>query len=118
MVDGVTERVMEDPGEDFIELEDSAGSDQDSEVEVFLNTAATVEDVVSAGEKAIVCLYGGNSDYTPNSLRHAKFCEKASKSLTSVKVDKLPPTSAASRYHGMCAYLSPQLWLESSLGLI
>ncbi|GFR93994.1 hypothetical protein ElyMa_002657400 [Elysia marginata] len=35
MIDEVTERVMEEPGEDLIELKDSARSDQDSEDQDF-----------------------------------------------------------------------------------
>ena len=85
--------------------------------EVFLDEAATVEDVVSAGEKAIVCLYNGSSDDTLDSLRHAKFCERAAKSPTSVKVHKLPPTSAAARYHSMRAYLQVQQWKQPTCPL-
>ncbi|GFR90454.1 hypothetical protein ElyMa_006149900 [Elysia marginata] len=71
MIGEVTERVMEEPGEGLIELEDCARSDQDSEGEE-IGTS-------------------GNSYDTLDSLRHAKFCEKASKSLTSMKVDKPSP---------------------------
>ena len=79
-----------------------------------MDAAATAEDVVSADEKAIVCLYNGSSDDT---LRHAKFCEKTAKSPTFVKVHKLPPTSAAVRYHSMRAYLEVQQWKQPTCPL-
>ena len=41
-------------------------------------------DIVVAGEKAMVCLYGGASDEGLNTLRYRRFCEKVANSTSYV----------------------------------
>ena len=46
---------------------------------VFSGTAAAEDEVVAAGEKALVCLYNGGSGECLDSLRYTRFCKKVPK---------------------------------------
>ena len=47
-----------------------------AQAQVFNDISASKEDVVAAGEKALVCLYNGKSDEGLESLRYRRYCEK------------------------------------------
>ena len=72
-------------------------------------TETSVDDVVTAGERALVCLYNGK-DECLDDLRYRRFCQKVSTSTTPVKAKTLPPTSATSKYHSLRVYLQIQDW--------
>lgn len=79
--------------------------------EVFLQDNATLEDILSAGEKALVLLYNGSSREGLDELRYRLFCSKVAVGTTFVQIHTLPPTSAAARFHSMRVYLQVQEWM-------
>ena len=60
--------------------------------------------IIEAGERAIVCLYGGTPGDSLDTLRLQSFYKKVSSSTTAVHPRSLPPTSAAARYHSFRVY--------------
>ena len=80
------------------------------QAQVFNNTSASKEDVVAAGEKALVCVYNGKSDEGLDSLRYRRYCEKVATNTSQVQPQSLPPTSAAARYHSLRVYIQVQQW--------
>ena len=79
--------------------------------EQFCKKDATVDDVIDAGEAALVCPYNGKEGDTLDGLRYAKFCDKVATNKVHIRTQTLPPTSAAARYHNMRVYLQVQQWL-------
>ena len=62
--------------------------------------AATKEELVLAGEKALLCPYNSKSpDENLDSLRYTRFCQKVAPVTSSVQPESLPPTSVAAAYH-------------------
>ena len=55
--------------------------------------AVSKEDVIAAGERALVCLYSGGKDESLNTLRYSRFCQKVS---TGHAVLQLLPVTTAS----------------------
>ncbi|KAL7395312.1 hypothetical protein ABVT39_014279 [Epinephelus coioides] len=76
---------------------------------VFDTQSASITDVVSAGEKALLCLYNGKPGEGLDSLRHKRFCEKVATSTSHVQPQSLP-TSAAAKYHSLRVYCQVQQW--------
>ena len=64
------------------------------------------EEIVAAGEQALVCLYNGKPGESLDALRYSCFQEKMARSSKYVEAKNLPPTSAAMKYH--TCYWSPQ----------
>lgn len=81
------------------------------QAEVF-SREATKEEISSAGEKAIACLYGGRPGEGLDALRYRRFREKVSASTSSVQVHTLPPTAAAASYHSARVHLQVREWLD------
>lgn len=80
------------------------------QAEVFNCTEAAKDDLVEAGEKALVSLYGGGDEERLDALRYRKFCEKISKGTSHVQPQTLPPTSAAAVYHSLRVYFQIMQW--------
>ena len=75
------------------------------QAEVFNSDLSVAKnDIVVAGEKALVCLNGGASNEGLTTLRYRRFCEKVAKSTSHVEPRTLPPTAAAAEYHNLCVY--------------
>ena len=55
------------------------------------------EEIIAAGEQALVCLYNGKPGESLDALRYARFQEKVARS--NVEAKNLPPTAAAMKYH-------------------
>ncbi|KAG1685956.1 Transcriptional repressor CTCF [Nymphon striatum] len=73
---------------------------------------SAVNEIISAGEKVLCCLYGGSTDEGLDALRYKRFKEKVSTRSSSAQVHTLPPTAAASaRYHSTRVYLQVQQWI-------
>ena len=72
-----------------------------AQAQVFNNISASKEDVVAAGEKALVCLYNGKPDEGLDSLRYRRYCEKVATNTSRIQPQSLPPTSAAAMYHSL-----------------
>ena len=78
--------------------------------QVFLQEVS-LETVQSAGEKALVMMYGGNPSESLDALRYRLFCSKVAVETTFVQVHTLPPTSVVTRFHSLRVYLQVQEWL-------
>ena len=86
-----------------------------TQAEVFLQENATLADISSAGEAALVCLYTGAVGDTLFVL--LRFHQKVATSTRFVQSEHLPPTSSAAKYHSLRVYLQVQIWKgESRLG--
>ena len=78
------------------------------ELAAVFNRNANTEEVTSAGEPALVCMYNGNAGENLDAPRYRRFCEKVSLSASFVQVHTLPYafvqvhtlplTTAAARY--------------------
>ena len=62
--------------------------------------ASNLESVAKAGERAMICLYGGKTDNL-DQLRFRKYKTKVGSQSKAVQPQSLPPTSASTRYHSM-----------------
>ena len=77
---------------------------------VFSEESFAADQVVRAGEKAVLVLYGGKPGTNLNRLRYQRFCEKTAAKTTHLQAEVLPPTSAAAKYHSLRVYLQVQEW--------
>ncbi len=75
-----------------------------------------MEEIITAGEKALVCLYNGTLEDSLDSLWYKKFCNKVASSTTPVQACSLPPTTCAAKYHTLRVYHQIQVW-KGVLGL-
>jgi len=75
------------------------------------------EDIIKAGESALVCLYGGSEKDNLNTLRYQRFKEKVTTCSKTVEAQTLPPTSAAAKYHSLRVFFQVNEWKGNSLGL-
>lgn len=81
---------------------------------VFSNASATKEEIIEAGETAILHLYGGSGDIRLRQFRQQVFARKVATSSTFVHPQELPPTTAAASYHLLRVYFQVQIWQENS----
>ena len=79
--------------------------------EKFSKPDMTPDDIVCAGEKALILLYNAKDSESLNSLRYRKFIDKTSVKLSQVDPSALPPTSSAFKYHSLRVYLQVQQWI-------
>ncbi len=80
------------------------------QTEVFARSSATSSDIITAGERAIVCLYNDSPDISLDELRYRKFCDKVVTKKSHITSQTLPPTSAAYKYHSLRVYYQVQTW--------
>ena len=80
-------------------------------IEAFCCQSGSKNAISSAGEKALVYLYGGKGNDTLDGLRKTKFCNKVAKTSTTVEVHSLPPTTDAAKYHSFRVYCQVQEWM-------
>ena len=85
------------------------------QAEVFVKPIQNSEDIIEAGEKAIVSLYDGEEGESLDELRYKMFCHKTSTAKTSIQPETLPPTSAAAKYHSLRVYCQIQEWLGHTI---
>ena len=78
----------------------SASSDKDS------------EKVVAAREKAFVDLYSGKDEDSLKSFQYIKYMHKVSTCISTFQSSKLPPTSAAVKFHSLRSYFQVQEWMH------
>ena len=81
---------------------------------VFLQDGVSKNDVIEAGERALVILYGGDKGVGLDSLRYKRFQEKVVRSLKQVEANTLPPTSGAAKFHSLRVYYQVQEWRGKS----
>ena len=80
-------------------ITDNAGSVDLTDI--LQDPLATLSDVVNAGLKLLLMIYGAQVDGSLNSLRYTVFCHMSATSLARPKPQKLPPTENAAKYHVM-----------------
>ena len=69
---------------------------------IFCDSSTTPkEDVIRAGESALVILYSGAHNDKLDDLRYKCYTEKMKKAVKAMEAKSLPPTSAAGRYHSL-----------------
>jgi hypothetical protein len=85
---------------------------------IFKSVGKTKTEIENAGNKAMVTLYRGGSKETLNELRLKTFTAKATKSISHVKPESLPPTSDANSFHSLRVYHQVQHWLGIELNPI
>ena len=81
-------------------------------INIFNDPAAKHEDIGKAGEQIFVYLYSGQRKKTDkflNELRFEAFATSLKKK--SCKLESLPPTEAAAKFHSYRVYLQIQIWL-------
>ena len=78
------------------------------QAQVFESATPTVEELVTAGEQAIVCVRGGNTGENLDDLWYKHFIENVASSADYVHGKNLPPTSAAAHYHSLRIYYQIQ----------
>ena len=73
------------------------------------------EQITSAGEKALRHLYKGTDDDNLDSLRYRMFFQKVASSRFHIKLEVLPPTSAATKYHSFRVFHHVRLCMGENL---
>ena len=68
------------------------------------NSPSTVEDIVAAGENALVSLYGEKPGEKLDGMRYQRYCEKLATNSSQIQPQNLPPTSAAARQQSLEDY--------------
>ena len=76
------------------------------------------DDIISAGETALVCLYNGNPHHGINVLRYGKLCMKVTTSTVPVQPGALPHTSGSVKYHSLRVYQQIQEWLGGQMAYV
>ncbi|KAK7477909.1 hypothetical protein BaRGS_00030818 [Batillaria attramentaria] len=80
---------------------------------VFSKSSTAVEELISAGENGIVCLYNGNSDDSLDGLRYKNVQRKGiCECSTFVQVHQ-----CCSQVHSMRAHLQVQQWTDTNWSL-
>ena len=82
--------------------------------QVFTTTGSSREEIIAAGEKALVVLYDGKTGDNLDTLRHVKYIQKLSSCTTTLQPNKLPPTSAAVQFHSLRTYFHVQEWISAT----
>jgi len=77
-----------------------------------------VSDVVTAGEKALVTLFGGKPGPSLNKLRYQRYYEKPAMKTSQAQPQNLPPTAAAARFHSQRVYLQVKQWQGEDSSMI
>ena len=79
---------------------------------LFVRNDATKDDIIRAGENAIVCLYNGQQGDNLDELVLRTFYKKTSSKTSAVQPETLPPTSAAAKYHSLRVFLQVRQWKD------
>ncbi|KAK2721509.1 hypothetical protein QYM36_003708 [Artemia franciscana] len=78
---------------------------------IFGDKVASLDDIVAAGERALLILYGCPDVSNLDTARKLIFHRKVSTATTFVHPQELPPTQAAAKYHSLRFYCQVQIWL-------
>ena len=81
------------------------------------DSPSTVDDIVVAGENALVSLYGGKPGEKLDGMRYQRYCEKLATNSSQIQPQNLPPTSAAARHHSLRVYLQVKQWKGENEGM-
>ena len=80
------------------------------QAKVFDIPGSTQAEVATAGENALVVLYGGKQGASLDSFRYRRSYEKVATRGQQIQPQNVPPTSAAPRYHGFRVFLWVKQW--------
>ena len=84
--------------------------------DVFNSMTSTQKSVTDAGEKLLIALYGGpEEELELNSFRLKCFRKATVRCKKQVRLERLPPTAAASKQHFLRVYHQVQLWQSNPL---
>ncbi|KAK2702681.1 hypothetical protein QYM36_018714 [Artemia franciscana] len=78
---------------------------------IFGDKLASLDDIVAAGERALLILYGCPDISNLDTARKLIFHRKVSTATTFVHPQELPATQAAAKYHSLRVYCQVQIWL-------
>ena len=81
----------------------------------FHREEASHEEIIEAGQKALVVLFNGKQGDTLNSLRMSRFYQKVAESVKCVTPEQLPPTQDTAKYHSYRVYFQIQVWRGNNL---
>jgi len=84
---------------------------------VFSAAGQVAKDIIAAGEKALLSLYGNANEEELNRLRYKRFCDKVANSTSYVEPLNLPPTSAAARFHSLRVYYQMMEWKGTAIDM-
>ena len=82
--------------------------------DIFMEENANRDDIVKAGEKALILLYNGDLKDGLGVLRYKRFSDKVLKSSKYVEAHDLPPTAASAKFHSLRVYYQIQEWRDDA----
>ena len=82
---------------------------------VFMSPSSSKEDIVNAGESALLVMYGCPTSPHLSTARLEKFQVKVVTSAGYVPPEKLPPTTDAAAFHSQRTYHQVQAWCGNDL---
>ena len=87
------------------------------DVSIFNMSQAAKKDVISAGEKSLLHLYGASDFTSLDTFRYYAYIRAIAKKSVkdSFNLATLPPTSAAAKQHILRTYLQVQQWIVNEL---
>ena len=90
--------------------------DQDS-LSTFTEPRSTPEDIANVGERFFLKLYGAVRSTSLGKLRYILYTRSYRRSSLSsmFKLESLPPTASAAKFHSYRAYLAVQPWIGNNL---
>ena len=80
------------------------------QAKVFNQIGQAKEDIIVAGERALVSLYGGAKEEGLDVLQYRRFCDNISKGTSHVEPRTLPPTSGTAMCHRLLVYYHVMYW--------
>ena len=78
---------------------------------------ATKDEIISAGEKALVLLCNGKLGQSLDVLRYQRYKEKMVTNTAKVDPNSLPPTSAAAKFHSLRVYAQVVQWRGQDINI-
>ncbi len=75
------------------------------------------QNIIAAGEEALIILYNGKGEKSLDSLRYRRYCDKVASSSCYVHPQTLPPTSSAAKYHSLRVYFQIRQWQGTEAGM-
>ena len=84
---------------------------------VFMDSKATKDELIVAGEQALLRIYKGKPGETLVSLRHRLFLAKLASSSAFVCPDRMPPTPSAAKFHSFRVYLQVMEWKSEAAAM-
>ena len=93
----------------LIKLRDSSSFKQHATV--FGDESSPKENIITAGAKASVILYGGKENDNLNTLRYVKYLNYLTNSTAGVDPRRLPPTESSAKFHSLQTFFQVQVWM-------